>query len=105
MFVGLPREADVEEQKLFELNLLIWLLIADLNHKMVLVRDKELDKHGVTPRQMHILHVINSLSDKAVLSVIAKATEQNLDVVSRQAVGMENDGLIRGSRSSLNPGF
>ena len=95
MFVGLPREADVEEQKLFELNLLIWLLIADLNHKMVLVRDKELDKHGVTPRQMHILRLINSLSDKAVLSVIAKATERNLDVVSRQAVGMENDGLIK----------
>jgi hypothetical protein len=35
-------EVDVEEQKLFELNLLIWLQIADLNHKMYLVRNKEL---------------------------------------------------------------
>ena len=44
---------------------------------------------------MHILRLIEALGDKAALSVIAKATERNLDVVSRQAVGMENDGLIK----------
>jgi len=95
LFVGLPKEACMEEQKLFELNFLIWLLIADLSHKMVLVRDKELAQHGITPRQMHILRLIDALGEKAAISVIAKATERNLDVISRQAVGMEKDGLIQ----------
>jgi DNA-binding MarR family transcriptional regulator len=88
-------EVDVEEQKLFELNLLIWLQIADLNHKMYLVRNKELSKHGITTRQMHILRLVEALGDKATLSIISKATERKLDVVSRQAVAMENDGLIK----------
>jgi DNA-binding MarR family transcriptional regulator len=88
-------EVDVEEQKLFELNLLIWLQIADLDHKMVLVRDKELAKHSITPRQMHILRLINALGEKAAISLIAKAMERKVDVVSRQAVGMEMDGLIK----------
>ena len=85
----------MEEQKLFELNLLVWLQIADLNHKMFLVRNKELSKYGITTRQMHILRLVEALGDKAALSVIAKATERKLDVISRQAVGMENDGLIK----------
>ena len=93
--MGLLREVDVEEQKLFELNLLVWLQIADLNHKMFLVRNKELSKYGITTRQMHILRLVEALGDKAALSVIANATERKLNVVSRQAVGMENDGLIK----------
>jgi len=93
--VGLPREVDMEEPALFELNLQLWLLIADVNHKMYQVRNKELSKHGVTARQMHILRLIEALGEKAGASVIAKLTERNLDVVSRQAVGMEKDGLIK----------
>jgi len=85
----------VEEQKLFELNLQVWLSIADLNHKMYLVRNKELNKRGITTRQMHILRLIDALGEKAALSVIAKATERKVDVVSRQAAGMEKDGLIK----------
>jgi len=84
-----------KKQKLFELNLQTWLLIADLTHKMVLVRDKELAQHGITPRQMHILRLIDALGEKAGISVIAKATERNLDTISRQAAGMERDGLIK----------
>ena len=85
----------MEEQKLFELNLQVWLSIADLNHKMYLVRNKELNKRGITTRQMHILRLIDALGEKAALSVIAKATERKVDVVSRQAAGMEKDGLIK----------
>jgi DNA-binding MarR family transcriptional regulator len=85
----------VEEQKLFELNLLVWLQIADLNHKMYLVRNKELGKYGISTRQMHILRLVEALGEKAGISVIAKATERKLDTVSRQAVWMENDGLIK----------
>jgi len=88
----------VEELKLFELNLQVWLSIADLNHKMYLVRNKELNKRGITTRQMHILRLIDALGEKAALSVIAKATERKVDVVSRQAAGMEKDGLIKRMR-------
>lgn len=88
-------KTSVEEQKLFELNLLIWLQVADLNHKMFLIRNKELSKHSITTRQMHILRLIEALGKKATLSVIAKATERKLDVISRQAVGMEKEGLIK----------
>ena len=95
LFVRLPSEIDMEEQKVFGLNLQVWLSIADLNHKMYLVRNKELNKHGITTRQMHILRLIDALGEKAGISVIAKATERNLDTVSRQAVGLEKDGLIK----------
>ena len=88
----------MEELKLFELNLQVWLSIADLNHKMYLVRNKELNKRGITTRQMHILRLIDALGEKAALSVIAKATERKVDVVSRQAAGMEKDGLIKRMR-------
>jgi DNA-binding MarR family transcriptional regulator len=88
-------KTSVEEQKLFELNLLIWLQVADLNHKMFLIRNKELSKHCITTRQIHILRLIEALGKKATLSVIAKATERKLDVISRQAVGMEKEGLIK----------
>ena len=73
---------------------MIWLQIADLNHKMHQVRNKELSKHGITSRQMHILRLIEALGEGRI-SVIAKATERRLDEVSRQAVGMEKDGLIK----------
>jgi len=84
----------VENKTLFELNFEVWLLIADLQHKMALIRDKELSQHGITPRQMHILRLIDALGPKARLSIIAKAVERKIDVVSRQTATMEKDGLI-----------
>lgn len=84
----------MEKQTLFELNFEVWLLIADLQHKMALIRGKELSEHGITPRQMHILRLIDALGPKARLSTIAKAVERKIDVVSRQAAAMEKDGLI-----------
>ena len=85
----------MENQALFELNFDVWLTIADLQHKMVLIRDKELIRHGITPRQMQIMRLIDALSPEATISVIARAMERKLDVVSRQTALMERDGLIK----------
>jgi len=85
----------MEKQTLLDVTFQVWLLIADLHHKMVLVREHELKEYGITARQMHVLRLINSLGDKARISAISKATGRTLDVVSRQAKIMENDGLIK----------
>jgi DNA-binding MarR family transcriptional regulator len=85
----------MENQALFELNFDVWLTIADLQHKMVLIRDKELIRHGITPRQMQIMRLIDALGPEATISVIARAMERKLDVVSRQTFLMERDGLIK----------
>ena len=80
---------------LFELNFKVWLTIADLQHKMVLIRDKELIKYDITPRQMQIMRLIDALGPEATISVIARAMERKLDVISRQTALMERDGLIK----------
>jgi hypothetical protein len=41
----------MEDKTSLEFNFAVWLLIADLQHKMVLVREKELSRHNITPRQ------------------------------------------------------
>jgi DNA-binding MarR family transcriptional regulator len=78
-----------------ELNFDVWLLIADLHHKMILIRDKELSQYDITPRQMHILRLIDVLGTNARLSIIAKATDRKLDVISKQAATMEKAGMIK----------
>ena len=81
----------MDSQALFELNFEVWLTIADLQHKMVLIRDKELIKYDITPRQMQIMRLIDALGSEATISVIARAMERKLDVVSRQTALMERD--------------
>jgi DNA-binding MarR family transcriptional regulator len=85
----------MENQDLLDLNFKIWILIGDLHHKMVLVRQKELDEYNVSTRQLRILRLIESLGPEARLSKIAKTVQRKIDVISRQAVMMEKDGLIK----------
>lgn len=85
----------MKDKPLLELNFEVWLLIADLQHKMVLVREKELSHHNITPRQLHVLRLIDSLGPTARLSTIAKALDRNVDVITKQTVVMENNGLIK----------
>jgi DNA-binding MarR family transcriptional regulator len=85
----------MNNQALFELNFDVWLTIANLQHKMVLIRDKELLQHDITPRQMQILQLIDALGPKATISVIARAMERKMPVVARQTAKMERDGLIK----------
>jgi DNA-binding MarR family transcriptional regulator len=78
----------------------IWLLIGKLHHKRVLVRQRELSPYNIPTRQLHLLRVIYDMGDKATLSEIAKKVERQVDVISRQAVSMEKDGLIKRIRLS-----
>jgi len=85
----------MEDKTTLEVNFAVWLLIADLQHKMVLVRENELSRHNITPRQLHVLRIIDSLGPKARLSTIAKVLDRNQDVITKQAVVMENNGWIK----------
>jgi DNA-binding MarR family transcriptional regulator len=76
-------------------DLKMWGLIGDLHHKMFWLRQKELSQYGITARQLHILEVIEGLGSKATISTIAKAVSRNIDVLSRQTMMMEENGLIK----------
>ena len=73
----------------------LWLLMTKIHHYVVLVRQKELSPYHIPPQQLEVLRTIQSLGEKATLSRIAKELERKLNVISRQAVGMEKDGLIK----------
>ena len=79
----------------YNLDLKVWILIGDLHHKMFWLRQKELSEYSVTARQLHILEVIESLGSKATISTVAKAVNRKIDVISRQTVMLEKDGLIK----------
>jgi DNA-binding MarR family transcriptional regulator len=85
----------MENQKLMDLNFDIWILIADLHHKMVMVRRNELIKYKISTRQLHVIRLIDTLGEKARLSEIANKVQRKPDVIARQAMSMEKDGLIR----------
>ena len=83
------------ETKLYpDSNFKLWLLFTSIHHKMVILREKELNPHNITTGQLRMLRVIESLGSKAILSEVGKIVERKLDVISRQAITMEKDGLI-----------
>jgi DNA-binding MarR family transcriptional regulator len=82
------------EKDTYNVDLRVWILIGDLHHKMFWLRQKELSQYNITARQLHILEVIESLGSKATISTIAKAVNRKIDVISRQTMVMEEDGLI-----------
>jgi DNA-binding MarR family transcriptional regulator len=90
----LPMGGYMKSNKPLDPNLNMWLLMAKLHYKMVLVRRAELSPQDVTPRQMYILQLIDDLGSKATLSNIAQLLERKLDAVARKAVDMEKARLI-----------
>jgi DNA-binding MarR family transcriptional regulator len=83
-----------------DLNHEIWVQIRDLHHKILWVRQKELEHYNIASRQFQILRIIDSLGSNARLSEIAKKAERKLDVISRQTATMEKDGLIKRIREA-----
>ena len=84
----------MEEDASHNSDLKTWTLIGDLHHKMFWLRQKELNRYNITARQLHILRVIEGLGANTTISAIAKAVDRKLDVISRQAILLEKDGLI-----------
>ena len=85
----------MKEQTSSVSNFDVWLLIAQIHHLMVLIRQRELSPYHIPPQQLQVLRIIHSIGSRATLSEIAKQAERKVDVISRQAVGMEKDGLIK----------
>ena len=84
----------MEDKTSLDLNFNIWMLIGDLHHKMIQVRQHEVSRYNIPIRQLNIIRLIDELGPEARLSEIAKRLQRKSDVISRQSVNMEKDGLI-----------
>ena len=73
----------------------LWLLMAKVNHQLVLVRQEELRQYQIPLRQLHALRCLEALGSKATIAEMARIMERRLNVISRQAIRMENAGLIK----------
>lgn len=79
----------------------LWYLLSQVNHKVMILRQKELTKYDIPVRQTIVLFAIQTLGPKASLTNVAERVERSLHSVSRQVLRMENDGLIK--RSKIKP--
>jgi DNA-binding MarR family transcriptional regulator len=84
----------MENQTLSDPNFKLWLLFTSIHHKMVALREKELNPYNISTSQLRLLRIIESLGSKSILSEVAKIAERKIDVISRQAAMLEKDGLI-----------
>lgn len=73
----------------------LWLLIGELHHAIVLARQRELSPYNIGAQQLKVLRTIKQLGSQATLSSIAAIVGRKIDVISRQAVRLEKDGLIK----------
>jgi DNA-binding MarR family transcriptional regulator len=89
------RKESMNNKELSKSNFDLWLLIGKVNHSIVLVRQRELLQYHVPVRQLLVLRTIKELGSNATLAEIAKQSDREIHVISRQAVSMEKDGLIR----------
>jgi DNA-binding MarR family transcriptional regulator len=89
----------MEEQTISEFNFDTWLLMAKLNHRMFVLRQRELNEHNISSRQLYLLRSIKTLGVKATLSEISKEVDRKLDVISGQTAIMEKNGLVQRTRA------
>ena len=85
----------MKKTTLSQSNFDLWTLIGRLNHTIVQLRQKELSPYKIPVRQLFVLRTIRSLGSKATLSEVAKQVERETHVISKQAIRMEKDGLIK----------
>ena len=78
----------------------LWLLIGKVQHSIRLVRQREIRKYPIPVHHFHILYTIQALGSNATLFEVAKEVERAVHVISRQAVILEADGLIKRIRIS-----
>ena len=78
----------------------LWLLMGKIHHKRILLRQRELSEYNIPTRQLYMLHLIRDLGAKTTISEIAKIVERKSDVISRQMISMEKDGLIKRTKAA-----
>ena len=86
---------NMKKRSLTKSNNDLWLLMAKVNHQLVLVRQEELRQYQIPLRQLHALRCLEALGSNATIAEMAKIMERRLNVISRQAIRMENAGLIK----------
>jgi DNA-binding MarR family transcriptional regulator len=77
----------------------LWLLMGKIHHKRILLRQRELSVYNIPTRQLYMLHLIRDLGSKTTIAEIARTVERKVDVISRQMVNMEKDGLIKRTKA------
>jgi DNA-binding MarR family transcriptional regulator len=85
----------MKKKALSKSNFDIWSLIGRTNHTIVQLRQKELSPYNIPVRQLYVLRTIRDFGSKATLSEVAKKVERESHVISKQAIRMEKDGLIK----------
>jgi DNA-binding MarR family transcriptional regulator len=88
------------EKKVLVPNQDLWLLMGKIHHKRILLRQRELSEYNIPTRQLYMLHLIRDLGSKTTISEIAKTVERQVDVISRQMISMEKDGLIKRTKAA-----
>ncbi len=90
----------MDEMSASTLNYDLWMSLVKVHHSLFFLRQKELSPSHIAAQQLQVLRVIQSLGEEATLAAIAQKVERKLDVISRQAVRMEKDGLIKRTKNS-----
>lgn len=90
----------MEDQTSLDLNFNIWMLIGDMHHRMIQVRQHEVSRYNISIHQLNIIRLIDELGSEARLSEIAKRVQRKPDVISRRAAAMEKDGIIKRIKAS-----
>jgi DNA-binding MarR family transcriptional regulator len=73
----------------------LFLLMGKINHLTYLSRQKELSHYHIPGQQFYVLRIIQELGTQATLTKVAKHVERKINVISRQTISMEKDGLIK----------
>ena len=85
----------MKKSNLTDTNNALWTLIGDVYHQLVLLRQKELTEYHIPFRQLQVLHTLEALDSKSTISELARILGRKPNVISRQIVRMEKDGLIK----------
>ena len=80
-------------------NLTLLASMDQFSHSMYLLWRNELTQYGVHVRQSQVLRVLQDIGPNATISEVAKIVRRKVEVISRQAVSMEKDGLLKRTKS------
>ena len=85
----------MKKQTLSESNFELWLLFGKAHHSMELARQRELNQYHIPFRQTYVLRTVKDLGANATLAEVAKEVDRKVSVITKQAISMEKDGLIK----------
>ena len=73
----------------------LWSIIDNIDHEILLIRQKELRTYHIANQQLYILGIIQSLGPNATLNRIAEQIDRRVSVVTKHTVVLEKDGLVK----------